>query len=51
MQIVTLTRKMKLVAQVVVASCSTCATAQTSIVPDTYSYLLDFFAVKRAQPL
>ena len=43
--------KIKLVAQVVVATCATCTTAQTSLVPNTYSYLLDFFAVKRAQPL
>ena len=53
-QIVPLTGKTKLVAQVVVASCATCATAQTSLVPDTHSYLLDFFAVKGttlAQPL
>ena len=45
MQIVPLTGKTKLVAQVVVASCATCATAQTSLVPDTHSYLLDFFAL------
>ena len=51
MQIVPLTGKTKLVAQVVVASCATCATAQTSLVPDTHRYLLDFFVVKRAQPL
>ena len=44
-QIVPLTSKMKLVAQVVVDSCATCATAQTSLVPDTHSYLLDFFAL------
>ena len=50
-QIVPLTGKTKLVAQVVVASCDTCATAQTSLVPDTHSYLLNFFAVRRAQPL
>ena len=51
MQIVPLTGKTKLVAQVIVASCATYATAQTSLVPDTHSYLIDFFAVKRAPPL
>ena len=45
MQIVPLTGKTRLVAQVVVASCATCATAQTSLVLDTHSYLLDFFAL------
>ena len=32
-------------AQVVVASCATCATAQTPLFLDTHSYLLDFFAL------
>ena len=44
-QIVPLTGKTNLVAQVVVASCATCVTVATSLVPDTHSYLLDFFAL------
>ena len=45
-QIVPLIRKMILVAQVVVASCATCVTAQTSLVPDTHMALTWLFRSK-----
>ena len=51
MQIVRLTGKTMSVAQEVVASCASFATAQTSLAPETHFNLLDFFSVKRAQQL